>query len=141
MNDVIVTVDGQGWTADLVRRRYRTPDSDSRMVIAFLDALLEARRSLELYRYEFGAAVDAATPFLQTGGRYAHLVKLGESITADGVPRLVAHLEQRAQQAEQERDDIQASYEALVNTLRSEVQWLRAALTPTPPPREEADHA
>ena len=54
----------------------------------------DERDRLEEY---FREAVDALSPYLQSGGKYAHLMQLGQSITTEGPKRLVEYLEQQVE--------------------------------------------
>ena len=56
-----------------------------------LRCLREERDALEGY---FREAVDALSVYLQSGGKYAHLMELGQSITKDGPGRLARYFEQ-----------------------------------------------
>lgn len=60
--------------------------------------LREERDALEGY---FREAVGALSVYLQSGGKYAHLMEPGQSITKDGPGRLVAFLEQRIDEERQ----------------------------------------
>jgi len=40
-------------------------------------------------------AIDNATPILQAGGRYCHLLQLGDSIIRDGIVRLAEELDKK----------------------------------------------
>jgi hypothetical protein len=55
---------------------------------------------------EFRRAVDAASPYLQCGGSHAHLLRLGDSILCDGIPKLCAEIDRLKAEAERrERDE------------------------------------
>ena len=56
-----------------------------------LRCLREERDALEGY---FREAVDALSVYLQSGGKYAHLMEPGQSITKDGPGRLARYFEQ-----------------------------------------------
>ena len=58
--------------------------------------LSEERDALEQY---FREAVDALNPYLQCGGKYAHLMSPGESITKLGPRRLVEYFEREIEKA------------------------------------------
>ena len=66
----------------------------------------DERNRLEEY---FREAVDALSPYLQSGGKYGHLMQPGQSITKEGPKRLVEYLEQ---QVEAERDRLLDEFSA-----------------------------
>jgi hypothetical protein len=58
-----------------------------------LETLAAAEAGLDRLRTEYRLAVEAATPIFQSGGRWSHLLTLGQSITADGPVALSRHAE------------------------------------------------
>ena len=56
-----------------------------------------AKRTVD-YKKLYLEAVDAATPILQAGGRYAHLVQWGRDILKDGVLALAKALDEKQEQ-------------------------------------------
>lgn len=70
----------------------RIRDSNGPGGISRSDVLLVCDE-LELYKRLYMRAVDAATPILQAGGRYSHLLLLGDSITERGIVALAEALD------------------------------------------------
>lgn len=132
-DDVVVTVAGSRWTEKTIRERSarreraREHDQGDRIIIALLDALLEARRGIT----QLQAVIST---------RDQAIARLDDALLEarrDSTKWFNQHWDVclRAQQAERERD-----------RLRETVEWyesgcpvILAPLTPTPPP--EADHA
>ena len=61
--------------------------------LAFLAGVRWAREQPDHYREAYSRAVGAARPYLQAGGRYAHLLTPGDDIILDGIPALCRELD------------------------------------------------
>lgn len=57
-----------------------------------IDQLIIEIKELQLYKDLYLKAIDAAIP-LQNGGRYSHLLCLGDSTVIDGIKALIKELD------------------------------------------------
>ena len=58
-----------------------------------IDALRERLCKAMWYKEQYVRMLDAVTPYLQTGGTHAHLMKLGTDLIVDGVPALCREID------------------------------------------------
>jgi hypothetical protein len=76
---------------------------------------------VQLLMRQWQSAVDAARPLFQSGGRWAHLLTAGQSITTAGPQALSEY----AEQVERERDTVDRDYREHTNTLAGRVEECR----------------
>jgi hypothetical protein len=63
----------------------------------------EDYEALLIMRDNFIEAVEAATPYFQSGGQFAHLLRPGMSIIKDGIPALVKEFDAMRKELEELR--------------------------------------